>query len=190
MIALEEIPTIIESAPTQMATNNATNKKRKLPATKPSKTKQSEKQRLVQRYLENFDAKNGIAPTHDEVKRMSTLQLKDRLKLIEVKHTVSLKPTGLAERVISLVSAVLDTLLQTESEIQKVNESDDELRRAVQSELGSLATYLNNKVQILSHVALNTGKVVLKKRKIDKEFLNKEKDTDGRSKSKAETHIP
>jgi hypothetical protein len=183
MEALADIP-IIESAlqPTnQMVTNNATNKKRKLPVTK---TKVSEKQRLVKRYLENFDSKNGVTPTQDEIKKMSTTQLKDRLKLIEVKHTVALKPTGLAERVISLVSVLLDTLLQTESEIQKVNENDDELRRAVQSELGSLATYLNNKVQIMSHLALNTGKVVLKKRKIDKEIISKE--IDGRSPSKTE----
>jgi hypothetical protein len=188
MDALEEIPTILETAvqSTQMVLNN--NKKRKLPSAikppkQPKQSKQSEKQRLVKRYLENFDSQTGTTPSHDEIKRMSTTQLKEKLKVIALKHTVALKPTGLAERVISLVSVLLDTLLQTESEIQKLNESDDELRRAVQSELGSLATYLNNKVQIISHVALNTGKVVLKKRKIDKEFVSKE---NGRIQSETE----
>ena len=36
-------------------------------------------------------------------------------------------------------------------------------------ELGSLATYLNNKVKIASHVALNSGRAIVKKRKLSPE---------------------
>jgi hypothetical protein len=164
MDALEEIPEIASAA---VDMSIIPTKKRKSPEKPIVKVKQSEKQRLVKRYLDNFDASKTTPPSHEEVKRLSVSTLKERLKCIEIKQTASLEPTGLAERVIGLVSVLLDTLLQTESEIQKANESDLELRRAVQSELGSLATYLNNKVQIASHLALNTGKVVLKKRKLD-----------------------
>jgi hypothetical protein len=180
MDELEEIPEILSTA-VDMSIIPTKNRKSPEKTVVKAKAKQSEKQRLVERYLENFDASKGVSPTHEEVKRLSVSTLKERLKCIEIKQSVSLQPTGLAERVISLVSVLLDTLLQTDSEIQKTNESDLELRRAVQSELGSLATYLNNKVQIASHLALNTGKVVLKKRKLDK-------DKDGLQDSIEEVH--
>jgi hypothetical protein len=77
-----------------------------------------------------------------------------------------LQPSGLAETLIGFVSQCLDFLAQTDGEITRLNDEDEELRRCVSEELGSLATYLNHKVKIASHVALNSGRAIVKKRKL------------------------
>jgi hypothetical protein len=97
---------------------------------------------------------------------MTVAKLETLCTIQEKQQTHKLQPSGLAETLIGFVSQCLDFLAQTDGEITRLNDEDEELRRCVSAELGSLATYLNNKVKIASHVALNSGRAIVKKRKL------------------------
>jgi hypothetical protein len=138
--------------------------KRKRQSTK--KKKKPRKPELVKRYLDNFDSSKQTPPTEEELKGMTVAKLDTLCKLQEKQQTHKLQPSGLAETIIGFVSQCLDFLAQTDNEITRLNQEDAELRRCVSEELGSLATYLNNKVKIASHVALNSGRAIVKKRRL------------------------
>ncbi len=171
MDELEQIPEIDESAvlSTPVDTHDSvvvsSTKKRKRAAA-PKKKKKARKPELVKRYLDNFDSSKQVPPTEDELKSMSVAKLETLCCLQEKQQTHKLQPSGLAETLIGFVSQCLDFLAQTDGEITRLNEDDQELKRCVSEELGSLATYLNNKVKIASHVALNSGRAIVKKRKL------------------------
>ena len=98
---------------------------------------------------------------------MSLDTLRTKVKLQEQQKVATVvKPSGLGEQIVGLVSSLLDFLLRTDGEISQVNQSDAELIRCVNEELGVLSTLLSNKVQIASHLALNTGRAFLKKRRL------------------------
>ena len=96
---------------------------------------------------------------------MTLAKLRQAVKLQEQRQTANLRPTGLSERVIGLVSVLLDFLAGTEGEIARANSSDAELQRAVQEELGALSTFLTNRMQIGAHLALNTVRAVVQKKR-------------------------
>jgi hypothetical protein len=171
MDELEELPTVIESTllahtPAVQAPVISSTKKRK----KPEKTtKSSKKSDLVKRYLQNFDSCSEAPPSDAEIKAMSVVKLETLCTIQEKQATHKLQPSGLAEQLIGFVSQCLDFLAQTDDEISRLNAEDIELRKCVTEELGSLATYLNNKIKIASHVALNSGRAIVKKHKTGKE---------------------
>jgi hypothetical protein len=141
-------------------------RKREVNTNKPK----SKKADLVKRYLQNFDSSKEKPPTDDELKSMSVVKLETLCTIQEKQSTYKMQPAGLAESLIGFVSQCLDFVAQTDNEISRLNSEDDELRRCVAEELGSIATYLNNKIKIASHVALNSGRaIVTKKRKYEKE---------------------
>ena len=169
MDELEQIPEIDDYAvlSTPTTTHDAvvptSTKKRKAA---PKKKKKARKPELVKRYLDNFDSSKQVPPTEDELKSMTVAKLETLCTIQEKQQTHKLQPSCLAETLIGFVSQCLDFLAQTDGEIARLNEDDQELKRCVSEELGSLATYLNNKVKIASHVALNSGRAIVKKRKL------------------------
>jgi hypothetical protein len=172
MDELEQLPTVIESTllshthtPVVQASSSATKKRKK-----PEKTpKSSKKADLVKRYLQNFDSCSETPPSDAEIKNMSIVKLETLCTIQEKQATHKLQPSGLAEQLIGFVSQILDYVAQTDNEICRLNAEDIELRKCVTEELGSLATYLNNKIKIASHVALNSGRAIIKKQKTGKE---------------------
>ena len=100
---------------------------------------------------------------------MTVAKLTTLCTIQEKQQTHKLQPSGLAQISINFVSQCLDFLAQTDGEITRLNGEDEELRRCVSEELGSLATYLNNKIKIGSHLALNSGRAIIKKRKLSPE---------------------
>jgi hypothetical protein len=171
MDELEHLPEIKQdvvlpiSAPsnTVMPDTKSGKKRKRPPATKKKKPRKPE---LVKRYLENFDSSKHTPPTEDELKNITVAKLETLCTIQEKQQTHKLQPSGLAETLIGFVSQCLDFLAQTDNEITRLNQEDEELKRCVSEELGSLATYLNNKVKIASHVALNSGRAIVKKRKL------------------------
>jgi hypothetical protein len=147
----------------------STTKKRKRSVATAKKKKKPRKPELVKRYLDNFDSSKEVPPTEHELKSMTVAKLETLCTIQEKQQTHKLQPSGLAETLIGFVSQCLDFLAQTDGEITRLNDADEELRRCVSEELGSLATYLNNKVKIASHVALNSGRAIVKKRKLSPE---------------------
>jgi hypothetical protein len=139
-------------------------KKRKKPTT--SKSKKAD---LVKRYLQNLDSTKEAPPTDAELKSFSVAKLETLCTIQEKQSTHKLQPSGLAESLIGFVSQCLDFVAQTDNEICRLNSEDTELLRCVSEELGSIATYLNNKIKIASHVCLNSGRAIVKKRKLEKE---------------------
>ena len=172
MDELEDIPEInadfcLPVPNDDIVENPTTKKKRKRPTqTVKKKKKKPRKPELVKRYLDNFDSSKQTPPTEDELKGMTVAKLETLCTIQEKQQTHKLQPSALAETLIGFVSQCLDFLAQTDGEISRLNEQDEELRRCVSEELGSLATYLNNKVKIASHVALNSGRAIVKKRKL------------------------
>ena len=170
MNELEEIPEVeindVTPAVAEVADVLPVRKgKRKREAPKPAK-KLGKKAQLVKRYLDNFDSSKQEPPTESEVKSMSVAKLETLCTLQEKQQTHAIQPGGLAASLIGFVSNVLDFLARTDGEITRLNEEDQELKRCVTEELGALATFLNNKVKIASHVALNSGRAIVKKRKL------------------------
>jgi hypothetical protein len=177
MDELEQIPEIdddvvfpvLESSNDTMSNaKSSTTKKRKRDVVAPKKKtkKKPRKPELVKRYLSNFDSSKATPPTEGELKSMTVAKLETLCSLQEKQQTHKLQPSGLAETLIGFLSTCLDFLAKTDGEITRLNAEDEELRRCVSEELGSLATYLNNKVKIASHVALNSGKAIVKKRRL------------------------
>jgi hypothetical protein len=178
MNELEELPNIgdvpVIDIPNPVINSPVTKIKR----TKKNKKKApviSKKQQLVNRYLKNFDASKNVPPSEEEMKGYTVVKLQTLCTLQEKQQTHKMQPSGLAVSLIGFVSNILDFLAKTDNEITRLNAEDDELKRCVAEELGSLATYLNNKVKIASHLTLNTGRAVVKKRKYDQV---KEKEND------------
>jgi hypothetical protein len=192
MDELEQIPEIDADFCVPVPTDNivedtksdTTNKKRKrAPVATKKKKKKPRKPELVKRYLDNFDATKQTPPTEDQLKSMTVTKLETLCTIQEKQQTHKLQPSALAETLIGFVSQCLDFLAQTDGEISRLNEQDEELRRCVSEELGSLATYLNNKVKIASHVALNSGRAIVKKRKL----MPAEKQSADESRTKKQT---
>jgi hypothetical protein len=171
MDELDELPTILDAAPISVKSiptiPTITTKKRKKPEKKMAP--KSKKADLVKRYLQNLDSRKELPPTDAEIKSMSVVTLERLCMLQEKQATHNLQPSGLAESLIGFVSQCLDFVAQTDNEISKLNSEDEELNRCVSEELGSIATYLNNKIKIASHVCLNSGRAIVKKRKLEKE---------------------
>jgi hypothetical protein len=158
------IPTIATSV--QPISTPTSTKKRKKPDRTTSKPKKAD---LVKRYLQNLDSTKEVPPTDAEIKSMSVAKLETLCTIQEKQSTHKMQPSGLAESLIGFVSQCLDFVAQTDNEISRMNSEDSELLRCVTEELGSIATYLNNKIKIASHVVLNSGRAIVKKRKLEKE---------------------
>ena len=163
MDELEELPECVEE---KDIVSNTPAKLKTPPASPPvapppKKKARGKKTALIKRYLDNFDSTVEDVPSESDLKKMSIETLETKLKLQEQKKVVTtVRPAQLGERLVGLVSAVLDFLLKTDGEITKPNEQDEELIRCVNLELGCLSTYLGNRTQIAGHLAINTGKVV------------------------------
>jgi hypothetical protein len=161
MDELEQIPEIDDVVIAEPAILNVakTVEKKKKPV------KKSKKADLVKRYLTNFDSSSEVPPTEAEVKAFTVAKLEMLCTLQQKQQTHKMKPSGLADTLIGFVSGIMDSLAQTDNEITRMNSEDQELKRCVSEELGSLATLLNNKVKIASHVVLNGGRAIVNKRK-------------------------
>jgi hypothetical protein len=175
MDELEELPVVEQHSEVVAEQELPSSKKRKRTAVK----KPPKKAVLVKRYLDNLDSSKQSPPSEVDLKNMTVARLETLCTLQQKKATHNMQPSGLAVTLISFVSQCLDFVAQTDNEITRLNEEDEELKRAVSEELGSLATFLNNKVKIGSHLALNTGRAVVKKRKVGKKNGAEEQPTQG-----------
>jgi len=183
MDELDELPTIMEQdeceviaeqelPPPPAAEAKKQPRKRKKPAA--ATAKKPKKAVLVKRYLDNFDSSKQAPPSESDLKSMTVAKLETLCTLQQKHATHNMQPSGLAVTLIGFVSQCLDFLAQTDNEITRLNAEDEELKRAVSEELGNLATFLNNKVKIGSHLALNCGRAVVKKRKLGKKNESEE----------------
>lgn len=158
---LEELPDIDEPMPVPPPVADKApkkQKKRKRDEAKP------EKDTLIASVLENWDSKKqGDVPNVDELKRKKLSDLKVLAKTQQIRQSSNLNEKGLAETFIAFLSSLLDTALQTDGEIERTNMADQELIRALREELGYWSSLLNNKVKVAAHLALNSGKVAVKK---------------------------
>jgi hypothetical protein len=173
MDELEDIPEISEEY-VHAPCNAPKKRKRDKPPPPPKRTlqKKPKKADLVARYLNNFDSSKEIPPTEDDLKSYSIAKL-ETLCLIQEKHaTHKIQPGNLAHSVISFVSQVLDGLAGTGDEITKLNAADEELTRCVGEQMGKFSTFLDSRVKIASHITLNSGRAIMKKRKLNVEKEN------------------
>jgi hypothetical protein len=122
--------------------------------------------------LNNFDSSKETPPTEDDLKSYSIVKLQSVCLLQEKHATHKIQPGNLAHSVISFVSQVLDTMCQTGDEITKLNTADEEFTRCVGEQMGKTSTFLDSKVKIASHITLNSGRAIMKKRKLNVEKEN------------------
>jgi hypothetical protein len=183
MDELDELPTIMEQDECEIVAEQELPaapakkqppRKRKKPAASTTTAKKPKKAVLVKRYLDNFDSSKQPPPSEADLKSMTVAKLETLCTLQQKQATHNMQPSGLAVTLIGFVSQCLDFLAQTDNEITRLNQEDEELKRAVSEELGNLATFLNNKVKIGSHLALNCGRAVVKKRKLGKKNESEE----------------
>ena len=171
MDELDDLPLIVEQeeqaceVEQELSAVPSTKKKKRK---KPAVTKKPKKAVLLKRYLDNFDSSKQQPPTESDLKSMTVAKLETLCCLQQKQAAHNLQPSGLADSLIGFVSQCLDFVAQTDNEITRLNSEDEELKRAVSEELGNLATFINNKVKIASHLALNSGRAVVKKRKLGK----------------------
>ena len=123
-------------------------------------------------------AARGVTPTTDEwskVRKYNISKLRDYVELRRFERDRAVGE-GMIGRGVQLAAKMFDKLLKADGHVEKEIVTDQALLECVQSELGDIIKFLNNKVKILFLLGNDTLSGLSKKPRVDSASIEEEKE--------------
>lgn len=123
-------------------------------------------------------AARGVTPTTDEWSKVRKYNISKLRDYVELRHFERDRAVGegMIGRGVQLAAKMFDKLLKAEGYVEKEIVTDQALLECVQSELGDIIKFLNNKVRILFLLGNDTLSGLSKKPRVDSASIEEEKE--------------